>query len=364
MKLIIQPEDGVTPLVKAIDGARNSIQLSIFRCDRDDIQQALTRAVIRGVSVHALFANTNRGGERELRKLETEFLAAGIQVARTSDDLLRYHYKFMIIDRETLYLLTFNFTHLEIGGIRSFGIISQDRVLVLEAERLFEADVKRQSYSPQAADFVVSPVNARIQLSLFVERAKQQLLIYDPEISDRRMIRLLRARRKAGVEIRVIGRVRKGSKKYHDSHLASMRFHTRSIIRDGQVAFIGSQSLREAELDRRRELGLIIHDREIVRSLLEVFERDWASLMVERHDESDSSRPADRELVRKAKAVIRELPLSPLVRRAMEKALKDFPHRNFALQKFGHRLEDAVGEALEDAISHALSRGLESEVHT
>jgi hypothetical protein len=36
-----------------------------------------------------------------------------------------------------------------------------------------------------------------------------------------------------------------------------MRFHTRSIIRDGHRVFVGSQSLREAELDRRRELGFI-----------------------------------------------------------------------------------------------------------
>ena len=57
-----------------------------------------------------------------------------------------------------------------------------------------------------------------------------------------------------------------------------MRFHTRTIIRDRDAAFIGSQSLREAELDRRRELGLIVHERDIVHSLRHTFERDWATL--------------------------------------------------------------------------------------
>jgi phospholipase D-like protein len=85
-----------------------SIEIAIFRFDRTDIQHALERAVTRGVSVHALIANTNRGGAKELRKLEMELLPAEIKVSRTADDLLRYHYKFMIVDRRVLYVLAFN----------------------------------------------------------------------------------------------------------------------------------------------------------------------------------------------------------------------------------------------------------------
>ena len=42
--------------------------------------------------------------------------------------------------------------------------------------------------------------------------------------------------------------------------LSKLRLHTRTIIRDGRQAFIGSQSLRAAELDSRREVGLIVRD--------------------------------------------------------------------------------------------------------
>jgi cardiolipin synthase len=55
--------------------------------------------------VHALIAFTNRGGEEKLRGLEMCFLASGITVARTADDLVRYHGKMMILDRQELYLL-------------------------------------------------------------------------------------------------------------------------------------------------------------------------------------------------------------------------------------------------------------------
>ena len=78
------------------------------------------------------------------------------------------------------------------------------------------------------------------------------------------MLRILRDRAKAGVEIRVIGRVTArfeiGIKKP-----TAMRLHTRTIIRDHHQAFVGSQSLRSAELDSRRELGLIVRDSKIVK---------------------------------------------------------------------------------------------------
>src|SRR5215831_1305704 len=94
VKLLVQPADGTMPLVKGINGAKKSIEIVIFRFDQGEIEQALARAVNRGVFVHALIAYTNRGGEANLRKLETRMLAAGVTVARTSDDLARYHYKF------------------------------------------------------------------------------------------------------------------------------------------------------------------------------------------------------------------------------------------------------------------------------
>src|SRR5205085_239439 len=113
----------------------------------------------------ALIAYTNRGGNKSLRKLELRLLAKGITVGRTNDDLLRYHAKLLIVDRNTLYLLAFNFTYLDIEHSRTFGIIANNRALVQEAARLFEADSRRRPYHPRSSAFVISPENARAQLT-------------------------------------------------------------------------------------------------------------------------------------------------------------------------------------------------------
>jgi phosphatidylserine/phosphatidylglycerophosphate/cardiolipin synthase-like enzyme len=356
VKLLIQPEAGVGSLIKEIDGAKKSIEIAIFRFDHTDIERALEKAVDRGVSVHALIANTNHGEEKNLRKLEMDLLPVGVEVSRTADDLLRHHYKFMIVDRRVLYVLTFNYTHLDIEHSRSFGLVIDDPETVKEASRLFYADVRRQPYKPEHKSFVVSPINARQQLSHFIKGAEKQLLIYDPEIGDRAMIRLLRDRVREGVEIRIIGRVVKPSDEFDRGRLMRMRFHTRAIFRDRRDAFLGSQSLREPDLDKRRELGMIVHDHIVVHSMVKIFESDWAGLVPTREGSRKESTDSVKGLKKAVKAIVKELPLAPIVQAALKHAVGEVPNLELRNNDLRHNLTDAVKEAVEDAVSGIVRR--------
>src|SRR5262249_33736945 len=158
--------------------------------------------------------------------------------------------------------LAFNFTHLDVDHSRSFGVVTRNPSLVREAGRLFDADTKRQPYVAGQTKFVVSPVNARTALAAFLKGARKDLLIYDPEISDGDMLRILADRINAGVDVRVIGKVSKS--RLPVRQLSGRRLHTRTIVRDRQHAFVGSQSLRSLELDSRREFGIIFRNRQII----------------------------------------------------------------------------------------------------
>jgi cardiolipin synthase len=362
LKLLVQPEHGASSIIKEIDEARRSIEIAIFRFDHLNIQRALERAVDRGVSVHALIANTNHGEEKNLRKLEMDLLPVGIEVSRTADDLRRHHYKFMIVDRRVLYVLTFNYTHLDMEHSRSFGIAIDDPKTVKEASRLFYADIRRQTYKPDLNSFVVSPLNAREQLSHFIKGAEKQLLIYDPEISDRAMIHLLRDKAREGVEIRIIGRVRKPVRDFDPGRLMRMRFHTRTILRDGRDAFLGSQSLREPDLDLRRELGLIVRDHDIARSLVKVFESDWAGIVPAPEDSQKSGSESGRAIKKAVKVIVRDLPLAPIVENALKHAVADLPNFELRGTELGHDISDAVREAVEEAVSGIVRRGTVSPV--
>jgi cardiolipin synthase len=275
MKLIVQPEAGTPPVSTAIKQAKKTIDVLIFRLDLPEVARELEAAVTRGVRVRALTAHQNHGGTKILRKLEMQLLQGGVTVSRTADDLVRYHGKMMIVDGKSLHVYGFNFTGLDIKKSRSFAVVTKNAKLVREAMKLFEADFERQPYIAGCERLIVSPENSRERLSAFIKGARKQLLIYDPQVSDDAMMRLLMDREKAGVEIKIIGKV-KSKYALKGEKFPGRRLHVRAIVRDGRRAFIGSQSLRRLELEKRREVGIIIIDESVVREIQTVFESDWA----------------------------------------------------------------------------------------
>ena len=312
-ELVVEPDDGIAPTLNAIRHAKKAIDLTIFRFDQLDVANALAAAVTRGVQVRALIACSNRGGVHHLRRLEWRLLEAGVTVGRSNHDLERYHAKLMIVDNRALHVYGFNFTRADLDS-RSFGIITTARRLVQQAMRLFDADLAHRPFDGADEDgLVVSPENARERLEHFIQGARRELLIYDAKLGDRRVLRQLAERARAGVAVRIIGNIGKEAGKgsrYAARHLhgdervppqsderllASLsennhngnggdvrvaklhhrRMHLRAIVRDRKVAFVGSQSLRSAELDARREVGMFVHDVDVVRQIRETFDRDW-----------------------------------------------------------------------------------------
>lgn len=280
MKLITQPDAGVAPLISAVRRAKRAVDIVIFRFDLDPLEEELAAAVRRGVVVRALIAHTNRGGDGRLRKLEQRLLKAGVTVCRTNDDLVRYHGKLLTIDRSRVYILGFNYTTADLAS-RSFGVLVRSPRIVKEARRLFESDATRADFVPKACELVISPQNARRRLEKFLRRARTTLDIYDPQVSDEQFLELLKRRAAKGVQIRILGKLKiEGSHDAFDARpFPGKRLHVRAIVRDGRRAFVGSQSLRRLELDERREVGVLIRERPIVRAIERTFAQDWDRTM-------------------------------------------------------------------------------------
>jgi phosphatidylserine/phosphatidylglycerophosphate/cardiolipin synthase-like enzyme len=353
---LIQPQDGVAPRVAAIKKARKSVDIVIFRFDRAEIEAELKAAVKRGVTVSALIAYANHGGEKSLRKLEMRLLDAGVTVSRTADDLVRYHDKLLIIDRRLLYVLSFNFTHLDIDHSRGFGVITRKPTFVQEALKLLKADNDRVRYDAGLDSFVVSPVNARKQLLALIRRAKKELLIYDPKIADAEMLRALNERAKKGVKIRIIGSLGKTIQSLQVRSLAGFRLHTRTIVRDRREAFVGSQSLRKAELDSRREVGVIVRESKLVGGLVDTFEADWGV-----KETSETVHATSRELKKALKKSVEKLsPLEPIVKEAVADVVSKKGNSGLNAREVKDTVEKAVKEAVRERVQEIVNEVAES----
>ena len=352
VRLLVQPEDGIQPIVDALNSAKKSIQILIFRFDRSEIERALVEAAHRGVAVTALIAHTNHGGEKYLRRFEMRLLEQGITVARTADDLVRYHGKMFILDGKELYLLAFNYTHMDITLSRSFAAVVKDPEVVKEAQRLFECDVKRVPYEAGHDDLAVSPLNARERLRSFIAGAKKQLLIYEMKLSDPEFIRLLNSKLSEGVEVRVITRapIKNASLPVR---ISPTRLHVRGMVRDGRDAFLGSMSMRRLELGARREVGVFFRDPKAVKRMASVFEADWAvSSPAVANDLLTAALDAPAKKV--AKVVAKQMDVKPLMQELLDKIIDPNNALTFEPQEVAQTVRDAFREEVHDAVVQAL----------
>ena len=359
MKLYVQPDDGLEPILGAIRKAKKSIQILIFRLDRPEIEKALVEAVERGVAVQALVAFTNRGGDKVLRRFEMRALERGITVTRTADDLVRYHGKMMIIDGKELLLLAFNFTHLDISLSRSFAISTTKKAVVDEAVKLFECDSKRKPYTADNKEFVVSPVNAREELTAFIKGAKKQLLMYEMKISDNDFVKLLNEKISQGVDVRVIGSTSNKGGTLPSRKLPT-RLHARAIFRDGKSVFLGSQSLRKLELEARREIGIIVHDAKVAKQMIAVFDKDWkeATPAAPRTEVSQLINVPAKKV---AKKVVKELNLVPAVEQVLDRVLES---KKDDVQLEPKEVVEGVREAMREEVHAAVTQALQELVTT
>jgi phosphatidylserine/phosphatidylglycerophosphate/cardiolipin synthase-like enzyme len=279
-------------------------------------------------------------------------LEKGITVARTADDLVRYHGKMFIIDGKELFVLGYNFTHMDIDLSRSFGIATTKTSVVKEAQTLFECDSNRHPYKGDKAELIVSPVNARQRLIEFIGDAKKKLWLYEMKISDRDFLKLLNKMIAAGVDVRIISRASAKNGGLPVRKLAS-RMHLRAILRDGDSAFIGSQSLRKLELEARREIGLIFKDKSVVRQMEAVFEKDWQQSEPSVAVETIASAftvPAKKV----AKEVAKHVALKPVVEQVLEKVLEANENTSVEPEELAQTVHEAFRDEVQGAVVDAL----------
>lgn len=279
--LLVQPGDSFFPLVQAIDSARESIKMTIFRMDDPVVRDSMRRAVSRDVKVQALVAPASKGWNKRNRRLGDDLEELGIEVTfpdARAQRLKRFHYKLMMVDGRQSLILTFNPTQKNLHYSRDFGLVINDEALTGEINRLFEADWHGDDFKPSGLPLVISPDSSRRRISELLQSATRSIRVMDRKVRDAEIIALLGERAEAGCDVKIIGTTAARepiSSKLQVRGLERYKLHAKCIVVDSAFVFIGSQNLRRVSLDRRRELGIIILDEAIARKIERVFDEDW-----------------------------------------------------------------------------------------
>ena len=295
LSVIVEPDNGVTPLVNAIDGAKKSVWLEIYLLTNKNIISALEDDANHGIDVRVMLEPHPLGGgsvtpSETLDKLK----AAGIK-AQFSDPAFKLtHEKGMVIDNTTAYIMTSNFSNAALGtgtGLknREYDIVDTNATDVQAVATIFQADWNHSTASFNDANLVVSPVNSRTDFATLIGSAKQTLLIEAEEMNDDAIEQAIVSAEQHGVKVEVILPSPSGSAKdsnqdgidviknggvvvHEDKHLY---MHAKIIVVDGKEAFVGSENISTQSLDANRELGLIVSDSGVLNTLQQMFQIDW-----------------------------------------------------------------------------------------
>lgn len=279
--LIVQPGDSFFPIVNAIDKAERSINMTVFRMDDPIIHNALVEAQKRRVRIRMLISSSARGWEEKNQKLLKDAKKAGIATKEPSGDSkrARYHYKVMTVDESVAMIFTFNPTRENLHYTRDFGVELYDPAVADEINRLFDADWDDIEFTPDPeSPLLISPFNSRQRMTDLFESAEKSIHIIDAKLEDPAIVKLLVAKAKSGVEVRVLGDAKEDKKLPPEIEWRTaprFKLHAKCMIVDGARAVLGSMNLRTESLDRRREVSIRIEDKDVVQRLNAVFKSDW-----------------------------------------------------------------------------------------
>jgi len=261
-RVILQPEDRREAVQEVIESAQTRLALSIYRLDDADVLAALTRARRRGVSVEVLLTRRVKGSKGALSVLVAAFEAAHFEVRRYPD-LPKYHAKYIVADDRLALVGSLNFTRKCFDQTCDLAVLTRDREVIGGLTRLFEVDYHGKRGNGDFGNrLIVGPEAARAGYGALLGNARRSLRVIDHKLTDTEMLSVIRARAAAGVSVQILGR----------DDVAPLAPHGKLVIVDSQVAALGSVALSARSLDRRRELAIVLRDRNAIEALQEYFD--------------------------------------------------------------------------------------------
>ncbi len=292
-RLLVMPDDGVDSVVEIIDGATQQLLLKQFKLQSEAVEEALRRALGRGVQVRVMLNPHTSGGDRWNDEAFARLQSWGIETAWTSEAFPVTHEKSMVVDRHTALIATFNLSDKYFTETRDYGVLTYNPAVVEQVIAGFEADWHRTFFCPDlTVGLVWSSAHSRGQMARIVDSAIESLWIQHPKFVDAVILDRIISARERGVKVRVLCGGKHGISDWdiYDtfSSLRVMRrfgvkvrrqqrpkLHAKLILVDGAYAQTGSMNIDRSAFDLRRELGIESDAPDVVKRLSNTFRRDW-----------------------------------------------------------------------------------------
>ena len=291
--LIVLPDDTAKPIIDAINGAKEALNIRMFLFTDPTLIDAVIAAHKRGVKVRVMLNPARRSGEsenEEARKLLTD---AGIAVHDSNPAFALTHQKSMVIDNKTGFVESLNWEPKDLTKTRDYAIVTTHGHEVAEMVACFDADWEHKEFKPRSDSRLIwCPNNGRQRMAEFIDATQHTLWLQNERYQDQVIIeRLVRAVRR-GVKVHILAKPPHSLKpdkliegvggmrilqdvgaKVHT--LKHLKLHAKMLLADSKRAIIGSINIAPGSFDARRELAIETDDAEVAKRLEKVAQHDW-----------------------------------------------------------------------------------------
>jgi cardiolipin synthase A/B len=292
--LIVQPDDGVTPVREFIRTAQQSLLIKQFTFTEPSLIQAVIDRKNAGVAVRVMLNSKRSGGDRANDEAFETLQKAGINVRWANPKFYVTHEKSIVIDNRVALIATFNLCEKYFTLTRDYGVIVFDSAKVEQVAAGFEADWEQRDWTPSTESGLLwSNHNSRLLMSSFIDSAESRLDVQHPKFVDTTILERLVSAAQRGVHVRVLCGGKHGISDWdildtfsslrvlHYSGVKvhkqkNLRLHAKLLLADHKQALLGSMNIDRSAFDLRRELGTTIQDPTVVARLEGIFEQDWS----------------------------------------------------------------------------------------
>jgi cardiolipin synthase len=288
--LIIEPAAGFFPVYGLINGARRSIDVTMYEFADTTAEHDLAAAAKRGVQVHVILDER----QKSLNSNTFSYLSSHrVKVVWSSSRFTYTHQKTVVADGSKAVIMTANLTSRYYPTSRDFLVIDTNRADVAAITAVFDADFAHRAVSPgDGADLVWSPTDSQDKLLALIKGATSSLRIYSEEMGDTTVENALVKAAKRGVDVQVCGENEDGEYDSAYAKLARAGIHisyyssSTGFYIHGKVIeadygtgharmFVGSENFSRTSLDDNRELGLIVSDHAALSAMARTFAADF-----------------------------------------------------------------------------------------
>lgn len=285
-QIFVLPEDN-NVVLNFLEKATKSIDITIYLLSDRKVIEKLKKLNKNGISIRILLERKPFGGGSINYNTFNELSKTNIKIKYSNPDFTLTHAKYIIIDQKEVFIMTSNLTYSGLNNDRDFIFYTSDKNITIELNNIFENDFNYKKYKPKIDNLIISPDNSRIKIEGIINSAKKSIYIYAENINDSSFENLIIKKAKEGVKIKII---LPDSKKLKDNIPKINKFkeygieiynlkkpyqHSKILIIDENIMYIGSINFSYQSLDTNREVGIVSLDSNSINKILKVFNDDF-----------------------------------------------------------------------------------------